>query len=118
MFEVMIEDSFAAAHRLLNYEGVCENQHGHNWKVQVFVEGEKLDKAGILVDFKLLNGALKEILAKLDHTDLNDLSEFKEISPSSEFIASFIYKNLKPEIACLSKVTVWETDKASATYWE
>ncbi len=118
MFEVMIEDSFAAAHRLLNYDGLCENQHGHNWKVQVLVEGDMLDESGILVDFKILSNALQEVLTKLDHTDLNGIESFKNVSPSSERIAKFIYQELKPMIKDIKKVSVWETDKSRASYWE
>jgi 6-pyruvoyltetrahydropterin/6-carboxytetrahydropterin synthase len=117
MFEVMIEDSFAAAHRLLNYDGICENQHGHNWRVQVFAKGLNLDNAGILVDFKVLHGALRKVLKDFDHTDLNTLDAFKSLSPSSELIARHIYEQLKPEITNISKVTVWETEKSSATYY-
>ena len=70
MFEVKIEDHFSAAHHLLNYEGECEHQHGHNWKVEVFAIGENLDKSGILIDFKILKKELKEVLEELDHKDL------------------------------------------------
>ena len=49
MWELKIETSFAAAHHLLNYNGECENQHGHNWKVEVFIEGNELDKSNILI---------------------------------------------------------------------
>lgn len=118
MFEVMVEGSFAAAHRLLNYDGICENQHGHNWKVRVFIRGENLDNAGILIDFKFLSSALNNVIDKLDHTDLNNIKEFRDMSPSSELIAKYIYKQLKDTVHNLYKVSVWETDKASATYWE
>lgn len=118
MFEVMIEDNFAAAHRLLNYQGVCENQHGHNWKVQVYVRGNELDEAGILIDFKVLSSALQNILDHLDHTDLNALDVFKGKSPSSELIAKYIYDELKKTIASVGKVSVWETDKSQASYWD
>ncbi|MBR2386125.1 6-carboxytetrahydropterin synthase, partial [bacterium] len=43
MFEVKVESSFSAAHHLLNYKGACENQHGHNWKVEAYVRGENLN---------------------------------------------------------------------------
>ena len=118
MFEIMIEGSFAAAHRLLNYEGVCEKQHGHNWKVQIYAVGQNLDDAGILIDFKVLNLALQEILDKLDHTDLNTIEDFENLSPSSELIAKYIYKQIKNKIPPVTKVAVWETEKARATYWE
>lgn len=118
MFELMIEDTFAAAHRLLNYEGICENQHGHNWKLQVYFQGGKLDKAGMLIDFKLLKSSLNEILSTLDHKDLNGLIEFKNKSPSSEAIAQYVYNEMKLKHKEITKVSVWETDTACATYWE
>ena len=66
MFEVKTESHFSAAHHLLNYEGECEHQHGHNWKVEVFARGENLDMAGILIDFKILKKEVKEVLELLD----------------------------------------------------
>ncbi len=124
MFEVKVEKSFSAAHHLLNYQGACENQHGHNWKVEVYVKGEKLDKSNILVDFKVLKKELDEILNYLDHKDINTLSEFENESPSSEFMAKFIYEKMKERLqnqyknAKVSKVAVWETPTSRATYFE
>jgi len=118
MFEVKIESYFSAAHHLLNYEGECENQHGHNWKVEVFAQGNELDKSNIFIDFKILKKALNNVLDRLDHKDLNQLKEFKNQSPSSEMIARFIFKELKMEISQISKVCVWETERARACYWE
>ena len=51
MFEVSVEQTFAAGHALRNYKGKCENVHGHNFRVQVIIEGERLDETGLLVDF-------------------------------------------------------------------
>ncbi len=118
MFELKVEGHFSAAHHLLNYEGECENQHGHNWKVEAFFQGEQLNKSNILIDFKVLKKALNGILDRLDHKDINLLPEFTDQSPSSEIIAKFIYKELKKEFFQLVKVSVWETEKASASYWE
>lgn len=118
MFEIKVEGHFSAAHHLLNYEGECENQHGHNWKVEVYVLGETLDKSNILMDFKVLKKVLNNVLDKLDHKDLNQLEDFRNQSPSSEMISRFIYKELKKEIPNLSKVSVWETERARASYWE
>ena len=124
MYEVKVEKSFSAAHHLLNYEGVCENQHGHNWKVEVYVKGETLDKSNILVDFKILKKELDEVLNYLDHKDINTLKEFENQSPSSEFMAKFIYEKINVRIknfsndAKVSKVAVWETPTSRATYYE
>ena len=51
MFEVSVEETFAAGHSLRNYRGKCENVHGHNYRVQITVEGEELNSIGLLIDF-------------------------------------------------------------------
>jgi 6-pyruvoyltetrahydropterin/6-carboxytetrahydropterin synthase len=53
MYMLTIRTSFAAAHNLKNYQGDCENLHGHNWKVEVAVTAQELDKAGLGIDFKV-----------------------------------------------------------------
>ena len=123
MYEIKTQAFFSAAHHLLNYEGVCENQHGHNWKVEVYVKGEALDKSNILVDFKVLKKELDEILSYFDHKDINTLPEFENQSPSSEFMAKFIYKKMCEKLnlsngARVSKVAVWETPTSRALYYE
>ena len=123
MYEVKVEKSFSAAHHLLNYEGVCENQHGHNWKVEVYVKGQNLDKSNILIDFKLLKKELDDVFNYLDHKDINTLKEFENKSPSSEFMAKFIYERMKERLSFIngaevSKVAVWETPTSCATYYE
>ena len=118
MFEVKVETSFSAAHHLLNYKGKCENQHGHNWKVEVYVQGEVLDKSNILVDFKVLKREVNEIMELLDHKDINELDAFKNQSPSSEFIAKFIYEKVREVFPTVSKVSVWETPTSCASYFE
>ena len=118
MFELKAQMYFAAAHHLLNYEGECENQHGHNWLVEAYVKGETLDRSNILVDYKVLKKELKAVLDLLDHKDLNDLSYFEGESPSSEMISMFIYNQLKERIPLVSKISVWETPTSCASYYE
>ena len=118
MYELKVESSFSAAHHLLNYEGECENQHGHNWKVEVYIKGTELDKSNLLIDFKVLKRELNTVLNTLDHKDINTLEEFKNISPSSEIISKFIYRKLKEGIKEIYKVSVWETEKSCASYFE
>ena len=118
MFEVKIETHFSGAHHLLNYKGACENMHGHNWKVEVYVVGNTLDNSNILVDFKVLKKEVNKIIDYLDHKDINELPEFKGISPSSEIIAKYVYEKIKEKFKNVSRVSVWETDTSRATYWE
>lgn len=121
MFELMIETGFAAAHQLRGYKGKCENLHGHNWRVQVYVTAERLNEIEIAIDFHDLKDMTTEIVAQLDHTCLNDVFPFTERNPSSENIARWIYDSLKkklPEKVNVSAITVWESESASATYYE
>lgn len=118
MYELKVISSFSAAHHLLNYEGECENQHGHNWKVEVYIKGENLDKSNILVDFKVLKKELNKVLDYLDHKDLNELEVFKNISPSSEIIAKYIYDELNKIFPQVSRVGVWENENSCSMYYE
>jgi 6-pyruvoyltetrahydropterin/6-carboxytetrahydropterin synthase len=121
MFEVSVEHSFAAGHALRNYRGKCENVHGHNYKVQVIVRGEKLDQTGMLADFVELKRLLRAISEPLDHVFLNDIEPFNELNPSAENIAWYICEKLQEGLRQdnpveVAEVKVWETDIQSATY--
>jgi 6-pyruvoyltetrahydropterin/6-carboxytetrahydropterin synthase len=118
MFEIMIEDTFASAHQLVGYEGPCENMHGHTWKVQVFFRGNKLNKLGMLFDFKEAKKILKDILAEFDHKNLNGLPYFKKENPTAENIAKIIHGKIGQikTAADLTRTTVWESEATCATY--
>ena len=118
MFELKAQMYFSAAHHLLNYDGACENQHGHNWLVEAYVSGTELDKSNILVDYKVIKKNLKEVLDYLDHKDINELPEFRGISPSSEILAKFIYEKMKSNLPQTSKISIWETPTSCASYFE
>ena len=120
MFEVCVEQSFASAHALRNYKGKCENVHGHNWKVQVIIEGEKLDGAGLLIDFIDVKNLMGEVIDRLDHQHLNDIPPFDVVNPSAENIAEYFYQEMSKGLGTapvrIQAVKVWETDIQSATY--
>ncbi|RMG66731.1 MAG: 6-carboxytetrahydropterin synthase QueD [Nitrospirae bacterium] len=122
MYELMIETTFSAAHQLRGYKGKCEELHGHNWKVQVHVTASKLNEIDIAIDFHDLKAYTNELVSQLDHSMLNDIFPFTEINPSSENIARWLFESLKKKVNTdhvkLSAVTVWESDTASATYYE
>ncbi|MBN2231209.1 MAG: 6-carboxytetrahydropterin synthase QueD [Deltaproteobacteria bacterium] len=119
-YELKIETSFAAAHNLLHYSGQCERLHGHNWKVEVIVRGDDLDRSGMLLDFKALKEYTDEVIDTLDHTYLNELPAFAGQSPSSEVIARHIFTELEVKLAPhnvrVTKVVAWESDRAAAAY--
>jgi len=123
MYRLKVQDYFSSAHYLRNYQGACENLHGHNWKVELVVEGETLNETELLIDFKDLKRVLKEVLSELDHRLINELPYFKEKNPSSENLARYIFEKVKEKLRAypqvrVKEVTVFETEKASATYFE
>ena len=120
MFEVSVEETFAAGHALRNYRGKCENVHGHNYKVQVTVEGEELNSIGLLVDFADIKKLIRAIVGRLDHQFLNDLAPFDAINPSAENMARYFYDEISSGLQApgqrIREVKIWETDITSATY--
>ncbi|MFZ5515233.1 MAG: 6-carboxytetrahydropterin synthase QueD [Candidatus Zhuqueibacterota bacterium] len=119
MYKVSIKTSFAAAHRLREYEGACENLHGHNWSVIAQVSAGQLDHLGIAYDFKQLKQDVKSIVDRLDHQMLNDIDPFTQINPTSENVAKFIFDSLQtklpPHLKVVS-VAVGESENYTATY--
>jgi 6-pyruvoyltetrahydropterin/6-carboxytetrahydropterin synthase len=122
MFTVSIETEFSAAHIIRGYNGACSRQHGHNWKVTVEAKSKELDKLGMSVDFYVLQKTTEDVLAPLDHHDLNTVPPFDhELNPTSENLAQYIYQQLKhrlPAHVVLSSVAIGETSKYSAKYSE
>jgi 6-pyruvoyltetrahydropterin/6-carboxytetrahydropterin synthase len=122
MYEVSVDETFAAGHALRGYKGKCENVHGHNYKVRVALAGPELDSVGLLYDFVHLKQVIQEVIRSLDHRFLNDFPPFDSVNPSAENIARYIYdeasKQMRqmPSGASIASITVWETDTTSATY--
>lgn len=124
MYELKIIESFDAAHCIEGYDGNCARIHGHTWRVEIVVKGEKLNNLGILIDFKDLKKIIKSTISAFDHHYLNDLPDFKRtgINPTAENISKMLYDKLKSIInnncVHLSRVVVWESDTSCATYFE
>ena len=124
MIEVRVEADFAAAHFLKDYNGKCENLHGHNYKVFAHVRGNNLNEGGMLLDFSKLKDALRKTCKILDHTNLNDFPLFNQ-NRKAEKIALFILENIKKELneskdiqkePFLYAVDVFETETSRARY--
>jgi 6-pyruvoyltetrahydropterin/6-carboxytetrahydropterin synthase len=125
MFEVTVEDSFAAGHYLRNYKGKCENPHGHNYKLRVTLAGNELDKAGLLLDFKELREVMKNVTDRLDHQMINDLEPFTVLNPTAENLSKYFFEQANAKLNIVTTGRVWvknvtdfETDTTTATYSE
>jgi 6-pyruvoyltetrahydropterin/6-carboxytetrahydropterin synthase len=121
MFELKIVTQFAAAHRLRHFQGKCEQLHGHNWKVEVYLRASQLDSNGLVRDFGEIKAMTHEVLNGLDHQYLNELNPFQQENPSSEHIARYLFDQIgrlvNDERARVSRIAVWESDTSCATYW-
>ncbi len=122
MYTLTVEVGFSAAHQLRGYKGKCEHMHGHNWRVLVTVTADRLNEIDIAIDFHDLKKLANEVILPLDHSFLNEIFPFTEKNPSSENVAKWIYDSMKKKINYdyirVAEVSVWESDTASATYYE
>ena len=120
--ELYIKTHFSAAHFLRGYDGDCARMHGHNWNVEVYIRCSQLNEIGIGVDFKVIKSAVKALIGRLDHQNLNEIPPFIEINPTSENLSVYLYRELKNRIDSenvrISKIKISETDSAGSTYWE
>ena len=123
MYTLRVETEFAAAHFLSHYHGKCENLHGHNYKVRLWVRDADLDEGGMVADFSLLKKALRETTDMLDHKNLNDIEIFHN-DPSAERIARFIFETARGKLSGFGmnvspwRVDVFETATSMARYEE
>lgn len=123
VWRLTIRGEFASAHALRHYQGKCEALHGHNYAVEMIVEGETLTPdTELVVDFTVLKKELRAELASIDHVNLNELPPFDAINPSSENLARYLYQRMKERLAAMPvrmySMTIGETAVQSATYME
>lgn len=118
-YELLLRAGFSAAHQLRLADGRVEPLHGHNWRVEVFLTGSRLDESGLLADFTVLQPHLQRITGELHDTFLNEHPAFASDNPSTELVAKYIHDTLASHIKApirIAKVRVWETDDCAAAY--
>jgi 6-pyruvoyltetrahydropterin/6-carboxytetrahydropterin synthase len=125
MFEVTVQAGFSSGHYLRNYQGKCENPHGHNYRVLVTLVGADLDETGLLLDFKLLKHVLRPTIDYLDHNMINDLEPFTTLNPSAENLSKYFFDRTAAQLYEMTSgrvrvkdCTVYETDTSFARYYE
>jgi len=125
MYDLKVLSGFSSAHALRGYNGKCENIHGHNWRVELIVSSDVLNEIGLVIDFKLLKKYLNEVMESLDHKFINETVFFKEINPSAENIARYIYEEFEKKMKmnkifniAVKRVDVYETDSSMASYYK
>jgi 6-pyruvoyltetrahydropterin/6-carboxytetrahydropterin synthase len=122
MYTLTTMVEFSSAHTLVGHSGPCKKMHGHNWKVEVEITGDKLDKIWMVVDFKEIRKATNLVVDELDHEFLNNLEPFSEDNPTAENIARYIFTKLSEEFSNknvkVNSIKLWETDKSAVSYKE
>lgn len=120
MYGITIEREFCAAHALRFPNGTEEELHGHNWHVVVEVRRDELDQVGLVVDFHDLEGCLDGILGEFHNRNLNAHPHFREVNPSAELVARYIFDRVNEAVtlapAVLQRVTVSEAPGCCASY--
>ncbi len=121
-YQLKVVTEFASAHTLRDYPGACSRMHGHNWKLELEAIATTLDKVGMAIDFKKMKTAAKEVGGELDHRYLNDLAPFKDINPTAENIAAYMFREISRKLNSntikVNAVTLWETERACVRYSE
>ena len=127
MFEISVEETFAAGHALRGYHGKCENPHGHNYRLRITLRGPQLDQTGLLYDFVHLKQAIHSVVEGVDHKFLNDQAPFDVLNPSAENMAKYFYDEVLRRMngtpngneagTAIARVDVWETDTTKASYF-
>jgi len=114
--EIFKEFTFEAAHLLPNTpEGhKCRRLHGHSFRVGLYLRGKAGADSGWVMDFAEVEAAFQPTLGELDHTYLNDIEGLE--NPTSEVLARWIWKRMKPKLPGLSKVVLHETCSAGCVY--
>ncbi len=96
IWQLTVRSDFSSAHALRHYNGKCENVHGHNYHVEMVIQGTKLiGDVELLIDFKVLKKLLNTAIDKIDHSFINEVKPFDVINPSAENIAQYLYQELE-----------------------
>jgi len=121
MYRLSIQTAISAAHRLRGYQGPCERIHGHNWKIEVFVEANTLDEKGMVIDFKDLSDLTWQVVGQYDHRLFNDVAPFDKMNPTAENLSRYFFREiakLLPDRVRMFKIKLWETEKYGLEYCE
>lgn len=120
MFEVGIVAHFEAAHRLLGDFGPASGLHGHTYRVEVAVRGERVQDDGTLCDITLVQRAVDRVLTMLHYRNLTELELFEGRNTTAEVVAQTLFEKIAPDLKGkgLSSlcVRVWESPHAYAAY--
>jgi 6-pyruvoyltetrahydropterin/6-carboxytetrahydropterin synthase len=118
MYEVYVATQFEAAHRLVGDFGPATRMHGHTYRVEVILRGERLSDSGVLYDIGELRSAVEDLAASLHYRDLNDVPDLAGVNTTAEAVADYCWEKLAPPLHNRSldslTVRVWESPQVYA----
>lgn len=114
--QIFVTFDFDAAHRLpqLPEDHKCSNLHGHTFRVEIHVSDQVDPERNWVIDFADVKRVCSPVIDQLDHTYLNDIEGLE--NPTSEAIAQWIWRQLKPQLPILTKIVVQESPHSGAIY--
>ncbi len=118
MYEAYVAAQFEAAHRLVGDFGPATRPHGHTYRMEAIVRGQRLKEDGTLYDIGLLRAAVEELAASLHYRDLNDVPDLADVNTTAEAVAHYCWDKLAPPLrrqglASLT-VRIWESPQVYA----
>lgn len=119
MFTVFKDFTFSAAHQIRGHKGGCQNLHGHNYRVRVFVRARELDALGMVIDFADLKKIVAEVVDPFDHRLINDVAPFDVRNTTAELLSQYVYEEISKRLPAgrsIQRVEIWETDSSCAVY--
>jgi 6-pyruvoyltetrahydropterin/6-carboxytetrahydropterin synthase len=121
MHTIFKDFAFAAAHAIRGHTRGCENLHGHNYRVRVYLQAATLDALGMVLDFADLKQVMQEVLAPFDHRVINEIPPFDNRNTTAELLSQYVHEEVQRRFAAegrirVTRVEVWENDSSCAAY--
>jgi 6-pyruvoyltetrahydropterin/6-carboxytetrahydropterin synthase len=121
MHTICKDFTFAAAHAIRGHTRGCQNLHGHNYRVRVYLQAAQLDELGMVLDFADLKAMMQEILGPFDHRVINEIPPFDERNTTAELLSQYVFVEVARRLAAqarvaVARVEVWENETACAVY--
>ncbi|MEA2695398.1 MAG: 6-pyruvoyltetrahydropterin/6-carboxytetrahydropterin synthase [Acidobacteriota bacterium] len=132
MHTIFKDFTFAAAHAIRGHTRGCQNLHGHNYRLRVYLAAERLDALGMVLDFADLKEIVREILAPFDHHVINEVPPFDERNTTAELLSAYFFAEVRSRLGRfeggseerpaeetrvrVTRVEVWENDSSCAVF--
>ncbi len=121
MYAIIVKKKFKAAHSILLTNGTREPLHEHDWLCEVHAASNKLDDAGCVADFCVIEGAIEKVIMNIENKSINGVIEALNESATSELIARYFLDEVRALLderlnSTVKKVVVWEDEFHGASY--